>query len=77
MRKAQITQDALSVSAEDRIRLAQVLWNGVHSVPDEDQLRYKQETIEEALRHDAELESGRDPGIPHDEVMARLRKKFG
>lgn len=74
---SQLTQDALSLSTEDRVRLAQVLWDSVNGNGGYDQLRYEEETIQEALRRDEEMESGRVPGIPHEEVMSRLQKKFG
>lgn len=73
---SQLTQDVLSLPAEDRIRLAQVLWN---SVPPEDQaahLPLSDEFLEELDRRNADLESGRVEAIPYEKAMAELRKSL-
>jgi len=70
---SQLTQEALSLPPEERARLAQTLFESIQDSPD----RYLIELAEEAIRRDYDLESGKDPGISHEQVILDLRKKFG
>lgn len=68
---AEITRLAMTLSLCDRLELA---WRLRESV-DDNAAREEFET--ELRRRCDEMESGVDPGIPHEEVMRHLRVRYG
>jgi putative addiction module component (TIGR02574 family) len=68
-----ILKQALQLPPEDRLTLAQGLWDSVeperHPVIDLDD-----ELIAEIERRDAEIESGLVTPLTHEELMASVRK---
>lgn len=70
----QIQKDALQLPAEDRMQLMQALHD---SVMTDEEREVEQAWIEEAERRYQDWKAGRVRGIPGEEVMARLRQKYG
>lgn len=70
----QIQEDALQLPAEDRMQLMQALHD---SVMTDEEREVEQAWIEEAERRYQDWKAGRARGIPGEEVMARLRQKYG
>ena len=73
---ASLCEQALALSQEDRGDVAHVLWQSLPSMyglfgEDDPEL------IAELNRRIADFESGKTKGIPHEEVMARLKEKYG
>lgn len=66
----QIMTEALQLDEKDRARLARQL---LVSLEPASEGSYQQEWIEEALRRDAEIESGEVEEEPAEEVFRRLR----
>lgn len=61
-----------ALTAEERAELAEYLF--VLSGHDEE---WDEAFIEEINRRAADMESGKVQGIPHEEVMQRLKEKYG
>lgn len=70
----QIQKDALQLPAEDRVQLMQALHDSVRT---DEEREVEQAWIEEAERRYQDWQAGRARGIPGEEVMARLRQKYG
>jgi hypothetical protein len=68
----QIEADALQLDETDRARLARRLLLSLEPVG-EDPEEVRKAWIEEALRRDAEMESGEVQGIDGEEVFCRIR----
>lgn len=68
----QLTTQALALSPEERVELAQRLWDSVDCLTDDDA-----ELFAEIERREAEIESGKVELISHEEVMRNLRKVVG
>lgn len=71
----QLTDQALTLSEDERLVLAHVLWKSME--PTEAELEIDDELMAEIERRDAEIESGAVKPIPHEEVMRELRKIVG
>lgn len=75
----ELEAEALKLSAPERIRLAQELWDSIIPEAEEnpDLLPLSEEQIQELERRLAEHE--RDPGsaVPWEDMRARLRARFG
>jgi putative addiction module component (TIGR02574 family) len=74
MSKEQLTAEAMALSLEERVSLAQALWESIEaglpeSLPDE--------ALREAIRRDQELSSGSAVGRTHDQVMQAARRATG
>lgn len=67
-----LASDALSLPPEQRIVLAQRLWDSIEGYMEEDD-----ELLSEIDRRVAELDSGAVKTYSHEEVMQRLRKVLG
>jgi putative addiction module component (TIGR02574 family) len=65
----QIASEALGLPPAERAVLAQQLWDSVYP-----ETAIDQDAIEEAERRDAELDSGLEQEISHEELMAAARK---
>ena len=70
--KEQIVAEALQLDEKERAEMAHQLLVSLEPVA-EDPAEIEQAWIEEALRRDAEMESGEVEGIPLDEVFRRIR----
>ena len=68
----QIEAEALELDEKDRVQLVHRLLLSLEPVA-EDQAEVEKAWIEEALRRDAEMESGEVEGIPGEEVFRRIR----
>lgn len=74
MSTEQLTAEAMALSLEERVSLAQALWESIEaglpeSPPDE--------ALREAIRRDQELSSGSARGRTHDQVMQAARRATG
>ena len=67
-----IEAEVLELDEQDRARLVQRLLLSLEPVA-EDQAEVERAWIEEALRRDAEMESGEVEGLPGEEVFRRIR----
>lgn len=63
-----------ALSASDKIALAQYIWDSLNGAPDPE---IEKAWIDEINRRVEEMESGKDPGIPAEEVFRKLREKYG
>lgn len=70
----QVEQQALSLSPEERAKLAERLWQ---SVQGDDAAPFDDAWIEEAERRYRELAEGRVQGVPAEQVFARIRARMG
>lgn len=68
----QIAAEALELGEKDRAQLVHRLLLSLEPAV-EDQAEVEKAWIEEALRRDAEMESGEVEGIPGEEVFRRIR----
>ncbi len=74
MELRELTQRALALSVAERMELVRVLWEGLgRDLPDETH----DENAREALRRNAEIESGVVEEVPYDVVMTSLRRSLG
>ncbi len=71
---AQLTSDALSLPVDDRIRLAQRLWESLQDSGNIDSGDNDAKTLELAEQRDDELTSGSVKGISHADAIAKARK---
>ena len=68
---SQLTNEALALPLNERVRLAQQLWASLQeSVDNEESV-----TLDVAKQRDEDLENGLE-GIPHSEALARARKSL-
>ena len=76
MSNEEVLQAAMTMPLVDRVTLAQALWasidEGLPSSDSEDQ-----DTIQQAMRRDAELTSGQAIGRSHEQVMDAARRVLG
>lgn len=69
----QITNAALALPMEERVRLAQTLWVSI----DKDLAETSESAaVEESARRADELDRGTVQGRPHDGAMRELRQKL-
>jgi len=74
MSTKQITAKAMALPLADRISLAQALWESINSdLPDGDE----RAAVDEAIRRDQELSSGKVTVRSHDEVTKAARRATG
>jgi putative addiction module component (TIGR02574 family) len=74
MSTKQITAEAMALPLAERVSLAQALWESINSdLPDGD----GRAAVDEAIRRDEELSSGKVTGRSHDEVMKAARRATG
>ena len=66
----QLTTQALALSPEERAELAQVLWDSVDGLNDDED----EELFAEIERRDAEIESGAVQTFSHEEVMRHAQQ---
>jgi hypothetical protein len=74
MPNEQITSQALAMPLEDRVALAEALWQSIDEEPPADYFIEEREAVEQALNRDAELASGAVIGRTHDQVMEAARR---
>ena len=72
----ELTNQALSLPAQDRVQLAQKLWESLEEEVQTPPFA-EAETLEIAQRRDSELSSGKDYGVPQEEVMENAWTLFG
>ena len=70
----QLTKQVMSLPLNERVRLAEALWQSIDdslgaTVPEEEKA-----AIKEAMRRDAELSSGAAAGRSHQEVMKSAKQ---
>ena len=64
----------MALPLAERVSLAQALWESINSdLPDGD----GRAAVDEAIRRDEELSSGKVTGRSHDEVMKAARRATG
>jgi putative addiction module component (TIGR02574 family) len=69
-----LIEKAMALPLEERIGLAEALWQSIsEGLPAGDE----REAIEQAARRDAELTSGTAAGRTHEEVMQAARRALG
>jgi putative addiction module component (TIGR02574 family) len=74
MSTKQITAEAMALPLADRVSLAQAPWESINSdLPDGSE----RAALDEAIRRDQELSSGKVTGRSHDEVMKAARRATG
>lgn len=75
---AQLTKDALSLPLDERIQLAQLLWESVNAEPESSQnvQASKDELLDTLERRNSELENGMVEAISYDQVLNSLRKSL-
>jgi putative addiction module component (TIGR02574 family) len=74
MSTKQITAEAMALPLAERVSLAQALWESINSdLPDGD----GRAAVDEAIRRDEELSSGKVTGRSHDDVMKAARRATG
>ena len=74
MSREQITRAALELPLNERVELAEQLWQSIEEgLPAVEE----REAIETAKRRDAELDSGAVSGRTHDQVMESIRRALG
>lgn len=67
----------LSLPLQERVLLAERLWESVHEDSDAELSADESAMLDEAVRRNAEMEQGIVKGVSHEEVMAALRKANG
>ena len=70
----QLTTDALSLSPEERIQLAERLWE---SVDPSDDVPLSEAWMTEIQRRRQEIMDGTVETIPAEEFFAEMRRRFG
>ncbi|MFN2576960.1 MAG: addiction module protein [Pyrinomonadaceae bacterium] len=71
MTTEQLISDAMSLPLDERVSLAQALWESIDAgLPDTDE----RTALKEAIRRDEELSSGKVLGRTHEEVMEAARR---
>ena len=74
MTTQEVIQQAMALPLEERIGLAEVLWQSIsEGLPAGDE----REALNEAAKRDAELTSGSVVGRTHEEVMQAARRAIG
>ena len=72
----QLTTLALSLPIEDRILLAQQLWDSLGKTPASSIENEGAAAVKEAQQRDEEIESGSCETVSHEQVMQNARKKL-
>jgi putative addiction module component (TIGR02574 family) len=70
----QLTEQAMALPLDERVELAEALWQ---SIGEGLRAGGQREAVEQAARRDAELTSGAATGRTHDEVMQAARRAIG
>jgi putative addiction module component (TIGR02574 family) len=70
MTKDEILTEAMALEPRDRDDLAEALWQGIAPV------EFTAEQLSEVRRRVAALDSGRVQGIPGEQVMQELRRRY-
>jgi hypothetical protein len=70
----QIAAEALKLPARERARLAGSLWESVEDLSPTSLQAGDHEDVSLAQERDHQMESGQIQGVPHAEMMARLRR---
>lgn len=75
---AQLTKDALSLPLDERIQLAQLLWESVNAEPEssQDARADEDELLSTLERRNSELENGTLEAVPYDQALNSLRKSL-
>jgi len=74
MSNEMLTLQALALPLQERVALAEALWQSIDEGPGADSSIEEQAAVEQAQRRDAELTSGAVAGRTHDEVMESARR---
>ena len=73
MSTKELTREAMALPLEERVALAQSLWQSITNQDQQmrDEVKW---AVEESERRDAEMESGKVQGRTHEQVMKAARK---
>lgn len=77
MSNEQLTSEALALPLQERVALAEALWQSIDEEPQADASVEKRDAVSQALRRDAELASGIVVGRTHDQVMDAAQRITG
>ncbi len=69
---SELTKEALSLSVDDRVQLAQELWASLQSPPSGSEA----DALDLADQRDAELEDGSVTGVSHKDAITQARKSL-
>ncbi len=69
-----LTEQAMALPLQERVGLAEALWQ---SIGEELAAGNDREAVEQAMRRDVELTSGAVQGRTHQEVMRAARRAIG
>jgi putative addiction module component (TIGR02574 family) len=69
MSNEQLTSEALALPLQERVALAEALWQSIDENPETDLSIEERDAVSRALMRDADLASGAVPGRTHDQVM--------
>ncbi len=69
---SELTREALSLSVDDRVQLAQELWASLQSPPSDSEA----DALDLADQRDTELEDGSVTGVFHKDAIAQARKSL-
>ena len=73
MTTEQLIAKAMTLPLEERVSLAQALWESIDAdLPDTDE----RTAVNEAIQRDEELSSGKVTGRTHEEVMEAARRSL-
>ncbi len=74
MSTKELTAEAMSLPLQERVSLAQALWESINaSLPE----KAEDAALSDAIRRDRELSSGAVAGRTHEEVMQAARGSLG
>jgi putative addiction module component (TIGR02574 family) len=74
MSNERLISQALALPLQERVTLAEALWQSIDEEPQADSSIEEREATTHALRRDAELASGAVVGRTHDQVMDAARR---
>ena len=74
MSTEQLAEAAVSLPPAERMKLVRRLWESLH---DELPAFTEEESLAVARRRARELDAGTAAGVPHDEMMSRVRRASG
>ena len=77
MSTKELTREAMALSLAERVALAQSLWQSIEGPATGDVETETKWAVEESVRRDAEMTSGKVTGRSHDEVMRAARCSVG
>ncbi|MGD9893192.1 MAG: addiction module protein [Dehalococcoidia bacterium] len=74
MSNESLASQVLALPLDERVALAEALWQSIDEEPEADYSIEEREAVEQALKRDTELASGAVVGRTHDQVMEAARR---